>query len=231
MPSISLVIPALDEEAGLEATVHRCLRTLRQATSDWEVILLDDGSRDRTFELMRELQGSDPGRIRVARHEVRRGIAATFEELYRMATKEFVFLIPGDGEYPPEALLECVPLLTDHDIVLCRRRRKNYTRVRRAVSSGFHLLPRLLFGVELFDPGSVKCMRREVIERVPTVSRGVFVEAERLIRALESGYRMAVVDIDHEARRGGTPRGASFRLVRQALRDLVTVWVRLRLVR
>jgi glycosyltransferase involved in cell wall biosynthesis len=231
MPSISLVVPAHDEEAGLESTVDRCLATLAQVTDDWELLILDDCSRDRTYQLMEAIQRRDPRHVRIARHAVNEGIARTFEDLYRMATKEFVFLIPADGEYPPEALIECAPLLDRYDIVLCRRRRKNYTPVRQAISYGFHLLPRLLFGVQLFDPGSVKCMRREIIERMPTVSRGVFVEAERLIRALKSGYRMAVIDIRHESRRGGVARGASLALVRQAVRDLVAVWIRLQVLR
>jgi glycosyltransferase involved in cell wall biosynthesis len=231
MPSVSLVIPAYNEEAGLAATAGRCLSTLSRTTDDWEVVMLDDHSTDRTYEIMEDVQRVDPRRIRIARHPVNLGIARTFEDLYRMATKDFVFLIPADGEYPPEVLAECMPLLDDHDIVLCRRRHKNYTPTRHAVSVGFQVLPRLLFGVDLFDPGTVKCMRREIIQRIPTISRGVFVEAERLIRALKCGYRMAVVEIVQEPRRGGIARGASLRLVREALYDLVSVWFHLQILR
>src|SRR5262249_2023422 len=101
MPSISLVVPAHDEEARFGAALRRCLATLVRVTEDWELIILDDASRDRTWAIAQEIQRADPKRIRIARHKVNEGIARTFEELYRMATKEFVFLIPGDGEYPP----------------------------------------------------------------------------------------------------------------------------------
>ncbi len=231
MPSISLVVPAYNEEAGLAATVERCRKAVQQCTDDYEIIILDDCSQDKTVEVMERLRAEDPAHIKTMRHLENKGIARTFEDLYRAASKEYVFLIPGDGEYPPEALVDCMPLLGTCDIVICRRVHKNYTLYRRIVSGLYRHLIRLLFGVELYDPGTVKLVKREVYTSVPVECKSVFVEAERMIRAARRGYRIGTVDIVQETRKGGKARGARFETVWGAGTDLLRVWVRLVLLR
>ncbi len=221
MPSISLVVPAYNEEAGLTATVERCLKTLRACTDDYELIILDDCSSDRTPDIMEQIRRTDPVHIRTARHAENMGIAVTFEDLYRMATKEYVFLTPGDGEYPPEALLECAKLIPEHDIVACVRVAKNYTLYRQIVSFCYRLMPLVLFGVDLRDPGGTKCMKRSIIVNTPVVCKSVFVEAERVIRAVRAGRKLAMVEIRHEQRAGGKARGARMSTVIDAALDVL----------
>ncbi len=223
-PSISLVMPAYNEERTVERAVERCLAVLESSVDDYEVVLLDDGSRDRTAAVMAELQARDPDRIRLIVHERNQGIAASYEELYRAATKDFVMLIPADDQYPPEALSEILPLLDEHDIVVCRRTRKPYTPWRHCISISYTWLPRLLFGVRLYDPGSTKCVRRQIFVETSVSSRGVFVEAERLIRAIKRGHRIAAVDVVQGDRQAGTATGAHPRTVAVALADLVRLW-------
>ena len=230
-PSISLVVPAYNEESTLESTVARCLTTLRRCTSDFELVMLDDGSRDQTTEVMESIRQQHPDVVRTIVHAENRGIAASFEELYRAARKDYVLLIPADGQYPPEALEQTLPLLATHDIVVFNRTHKAYTTTRMLVSRAYRWLPLVLFGVELHDPGSCKCLRREIIQEIPVRSRGVFVEAERVIRAARRGYRIGRVDIVQCEREAGRALGASPRMVVEALSDLARLWVSLILLR
>jgi len=172
----------------------------------------------------------DPERIRTMQHARNLGIAATFEDLYRAATKDWVFLIPADGEYPPEALLDALPLLATSDVVVCHRVRKDYTPYRHLVSGAYRWLTRLLFGVDLYDPGSTKVVKRAIITETPVRSTSVYVEAERLIRAARRGSRIAKVDIVPERRYGGRARGARLRTVVESARDMarlrLELWLR-----
>ncbi|MBQ18648.1 MAG: hypothetical protein CMJ65_16170 [Planctomycetaceae bacterium] len=227
MPSISLVIAAYNESATLEGVFARCLLVLEELSDDFEVVILDDASTDETAEIAAAIATAHPDIVRVITHSHNRGIAATFEELNQAATREWVFDIPGDGEYPPEALREIVPLLDTLDIVICNRIFKRYTLYRRLVSWSYRWLPRILFGVELYDPGSTKCRRRTLIEEIPLTSRGVFAEAERMIRAVRRGYRLGKVDVRPERRLAGDPRGADFVNVVGAVIDLLRLWVQL----
>ena len=231
MPSVSLVIAAYNEAESLSTVFDRCLAVLQECTDDYEVIMLDDGSTDRTYEVANALQEQDPGRIRVLRHAENQGIRATFEELYHSAVKDYVFDVPGDGEFPPEVLQQIMPMLAECDVVICNRVYRNYTLYRRLVSWGYRWLPRILFAVDLRDPGSIKCRRREVVQDIHVRSRSVFAEAERMIRAVRRGYRIGVVDIEPEHRVGGKARGASWRNVLGSVRDLFSLWTQLVIMR
>lgn len=187
--------------------------------------MLDDASTDGTFAIVEAAARQYP-EVRALRHASNQGIAATFEELYRLAAKDYVFLVSGDGQFPPDTLLGCVPLLDRYDIVVCRRTYKQYTPYRHAISFMFRWLPRLFFGVDVIDPGGVKVMKREIYSAVPVYSKGVFVEAERLIAAVKAGYRLTSVDMVQVARQGGTARGARASTVWLAGVDLLRCWVR-----
>ncbi len=229
--SFSIVMPAYNEEATLGLAAQRCLQVLASCTDDYELVIVDDASQDGTARVVGDLVGRHPDRVRAIRHERNQRIAATYEELYRTAVKDYVMLIPADDQYPPEALHEIIPLLEGHDIVVCKRTHKAYTPWRHLVSASYVWLPGLLFGVRLYDPGSTKCIRREVFAEIPVTSKGVFVEAERLIRAARRGYRIGAVDVVQRVRQGGLARGAQFGSVAGAVRDLVSLWVSLVILR
>jgi glycosyltransferase involved in cell wall biosynthesis len=222
-PSISLLIPAYNERATIADVMTRSLAVLRECAPNHELIVLDDASTDGTFAIMQDVQRAHP-EIRIERHAANQGIAATFEDLYRLASKDFVFLTSGDGQFPPEVLSRCVPLLDRADIVICRRVQKRYTWYRHVTSFAFRWLPRLLFGVDVYDPGSVKCVRRDINQAVPVRSKSVFVEAERMIRAVKRGYRLATVDIVQEPRKAGVAKGARIGIVVHAVADLLACW-------
>jgi glycosyltransferase involved in cell wall biosynthesis len=219
-PSVSLLIPAYNEAASIAGIAERSLKILQRLGAPYELIILDDCSTDGTSDVLQALQQRYPEHVRVVRHTENLGIAATFEELYRLASLDFVFLVSADGEYPPEALLQCLPLLDHCDIVICKRKQKQYTPYRHMVSGSYRWLPRLLFGVDLYDSGSIKCVRREILRNIPVRSKSVFVEAERIIRAVKRGYTLGMVHIDHGIRMDGKARGARIATVTRAALDL-----------
>jgi hypothetical protein len=102
---------------------------------------------------------------------------------------------------------------------------KHYTPYRHAVSWAYRWLPRLLFGVDLVDPGSVKVVRRTIYREVPVTSTSVFVEAERIIRAVRRGYRLTAVDMESQPRVGGQASGARLPVALAAARDLMRFWL------
>lgn len=230
MPSVSLVVPAYNEEAGLAATIDRCQATLRDCTDDYEIVILDDCSRDKTAEIMERIRLTDPAHIRTMRHAVNQGIARTFEDLYAAATKDYVFLIPGDAEYPPEALRDAMPLLAAHDIVVCKRVRKNYTLYRHVISWSYRWFTAILFGVDIYDPGATKVVKRDIFTTVPVTCTSVYVEVERILAAVRMGRTLATVDIMQEPRKGGVARGARLSVVWPTVVDMLSLWWRWRIL-
>jgi glycosyltransferase involved in cell wall biosynthesis len=224
---VSVCFPAFNEEATIRAVLDDAHARLSSSPLDYEIIVCDDASTDGTRGVIADAVARCP-RMRAIYHAENQGIRATFEELYREATKAFVFLNSTDGQWDTSVLFDLLPLTPSADIVIASRRHKHYTPTRAIVSWGFNLLPRLLFGVHVGDAGAVKLVRRDIIERFTLVSKSPFSEAERLVLASRAGYRIAEVPTDTHPRSRGKARGASRGLVLAALADVARVWRRLR---
>ena len=165
------------------------------------------GKQDRAFavRLAEEIAARLPG-LRVLHHERNLGIWATFEHLYAEAGNELVFLNSTDGQWDTAILFDMLPLTSQWDVIIATRLNKHYGFGRRFISWGFNLVPRIIFGVKTFDAGSVKLVRREIIEQFALVSRSVFSEAERLIRAARAGYRITTFPVQTSGRRSSAAR-------------------------
>lgn len=230
MPSVSVCFPAFNEEDSIERVLCEAHDLLSESGIEYEILVCDDGSTDRTG-LIAEHTASRLPRIRVLHNPANRGIRVTFERLYREAQKDFVFLNSTDRQWETKVLFDLLPFTRDFDIVIAARNNKHYGLVRGFVSWTFNVIPSFLFGVKTYDAGAVKLMRREIIERFTLVSQSPFSEAERLIRAARAGYRIQIHPVDVSPRQTGHARGASLRAVIEAAKDVARVWWTLRVRR
>ena len=220
--SITICIPAYNEQAAIAEVIKEANSVLEHTTLRGEILVIDDGSVDDTWNILSDIQKTIPA-LQIRRHDTNKGIAATFRELYQWATSDLVFLNSADGQWKMRTLLELLPMIPQHDIIIAQRIDKHYEGGRRLVSWLFNALPVVLFSTPTYDAGSVKLVRREVYD-IPLISSGVFNEAERIIRARRRGFRVAVKQIEHFPRRTGKASGAKPRLVAEAMIDLVKCW-------
>ncbi len=222
--SLSIVIPAYNEASSIATVVMESLAILRAYFKDYEVVIINDASNDGTRDIAEELQKLYPEHLRVLHHPERRGMATTFEAAYAAGRKEYVWLVHGDGQYPPGLLKEVVPLLGTWDLILLARNQKYYGFYRHVLSAAYRVLPFLLFGIDLQDSGCSKCIKREIITSVPTFSRGIFVEVERVLRAAKRGYRLYIAPVQAKPRVGGLAKGGDVRSIIEVLRDITILW-------
>ena len=218
LASLSIVIPAFDEEASIERTVADAFEVGRQITSALEVIVCNDGSRDATAALARKAGA------RVLDRQVNRGIEASMRALYAEARHAWVFLMSADRQWPMSALVPMAAAAVDGaDFVIGVRpnKREVYTRYRRIVSWGYERIVRAL-GAPGGDPGSIKLARRELLHAA-VAARGVFAEGERVIRAARGGARVVEVPVEFHRRGAGKATGARRDVVTRALVDAVRV--------
>jgi glycosyltransferase involved in cell wall biosynthesis len=227
LPSVSVCFPAFNEEATIEQVVTEAHDLLSVSGLDYEILICNDGSEDRTGRIAEGLAERLPG-IRVLHNPRNIGIHPTFERLYHEASKDLVFLNSTDRQWETGVLFEMLPLTRQYDIIIASRSDKHYGILRRFVSWAFNLIPWLLFGVKTYDAGAVKLVRREIIDRFKLVSRSPFSEAERLIRAARAGYRIAQHTVTISARQTGRARGVTTSAVIEASKDVCRVWWALR---
>jgi dolichol-phosphate mannosyltransferase len=220
---LSVVIPAYNEEATVVETIEEADGSLRDSGYHYELLLLDDGSTDRTWERLNSLTGRVPT-LRLLRHEQNQGIMASLDDLYAAAEGRWIHNQSADRQWKTADVLQMLPLIGRYDIVVGKRRKKHYNWWRSLVSTLFNLLPIVMFGVATHDAGGNKLIPREIIRELRLMSVGPFREAERLIRASMRGYRIGVIPVDTSPRTAGISSGARLDLVWRSCLDLVRCW-------
>jgi len=225
IPLLSVVMPAYNEQASIEKVVFdhwRALQTLEGVATAWEILVVDDASRDATFSILEALQKRIP-QLRVVRNPKNLGVFGAFARCYAEARGTHIYSTGSDGQWPAENLVPMASrVVAGADVVIGVRTNRSevYSLARRIVSFGFNALPKWLFGVDVQDAGGVKLGTRRVFE-FDLTSSSPFAEAERIVKAHYSGLRIEFVPIQFLVRAGGNAKGASWRNIRSSLRDVM----------
>jgi glycosyltransferase involved in cell wall biosynthesis len=230
MMDLSLVIPAYNEAGNLEEIVHQALGALPGLVSDFEVLVVDDGSTDGTSGLADRLAEKNE-RVRVVHHPHNLGYGQAQISGFRNARGELVALVPADNQFHIEDLARYLPLVKDADIVLGIRTRRQDTWLRKVVSRIFNFSMALIFGLRLKDINWVKLYKRRVLGAVDIECNGFAIDAEILVKAKSKGFRFAQVEVPHYPRRWGEPTGVNVRNILGTARELLWLWKKMRRVR
>jgi glycosyltransferase involved in cell wall biosynthesis len=218
--SLSFFFPAYNEEANLEPMVSHALEVLPRFTSEYEVIIVDDGSNDRTEAEGRALAGSRPY-VSYLRHPTNRGYGEALRTGLHAAHNEAVLFTDGDRQFDLADLALLWPLLAEADVVVGYRIRRADPWHRLFIARVYHLVLRLLFGLRLRDVDcAFKLMRREVATSVDPHSGGAFFSAEFLLRARHQGFVIQEVGVNHFPRVAGTPKGATPAVILRTFREM-----------
>jgi glycosyltransferase involved in cell wall biosynthesis len=225
-PSWTIALPSFNEEENLAFVLDDLLTTFAEIGAPFRAIVLDDGSRDRTGAIADEYAGRHP-QIEVIHHETNKGFGAALAAGYAAATGDLVVLIPTDRQFRCQDLKQCLPLLPDHDVVICVRRDRSDPFARRVASASYRFLMRLLFGLDVDDINWVKIYRLEMLRRIEIESEGPFIDTEILVKARHMGARITEVDVPHYPRVAGRATGAGLRAMIKTFVDLFRLQRRL----
>lgn len=203
LSSVSVVIPAHNEEASIAGVLEEAVGSLPLVAGDFEIIVADDGSVDRTVAVARMLAADDP-RVRVVSAPRRRGKGHAFRLGLEAARMDWVALLDADGQIPASSLVALAQTLGIGDAAIGYRRGSGRTLVRRIGSRAYALLVRALLGVRVRDLNCpCKIARRDVLREVGLTAEGWGIDAE-LIWALEtSGHPVRQAAVDARPRSGG----------------------------
>lgn len=228
---VSLVIPAHNESANMPRVIAGAAASLSRLAYEWEIVLVDDGSTDNTAAAAHQAMGEQGLRLRVIRHETKRGYGVTVADGLRAARGEVVGFMDGDGQFDPADLQTLAGLLADADLAAGWRRRRADPGYRLVIAGVFNILVRLLYGVRVRDLDcGLKLMRRRVLEAAqPILARSALLNTELYFKAQRSGLRIRQIPVEHYPRVAGVRSGARLIPIMRAIRDLV--WLRLRLAR
>lgn len=228
MQSISAVLPAYNEEANIARTARAVAEVMERLGIQYEVIVVDDGSRDRTADVTRELAAENPN-IRLVQHKTNQGYGSALATGFGAATKEFIFMTDGDAQFDVSEITKLLPLLDEADLALGYRSPRRDPFIRKANAFGWNVLGTLLFGYVARDVDcAFKLFRRSVLDVVQVESRGATYSLEFLVRARRNGFRIREVPVKHLPRVAGRQTGARLDVIVRAFRELIAFWSRLR---
>jgi glycosyltransferase involved in cell wall biosynthesis len=227
LPSISAFFPAYNEEANVTAMVERLTAVLPQVSDDYEIVVVDDGSVDRTAEIATALAAADP-RVRLVRHQQNRGYGGALKSGFAAATKQYVFFTDGDGQFDVGEITSLLPYVPQHDVVIGYRIDRAEGGLRRVNAGAWNFLVRNLFGIPSRDVDcAFKLFDRRVFEVVHPEAEGAMISTEILARTVRAGFRVTEVGVHHYPRRHGTPTGANPLVIARAFYELFKLYRRI----
>ncbi len=218
--SLSIVMPAHNEEVAIAETVHTAVDAVSQWTQDFEIIVVNDGSRDRTGAILEEISAADP-RVRVIHHAVNQGYGAALVSGFEAITRELVFFMDSDGQFDIHDLERFFPLIEQYDGVLGYRIERQDTWLRKLNAWGWKMVVSLIFKLQVRDVDcAFKLYRARFFREHRLETRGAMINTEILYKFKRAGYTYTEVGVHHLPRHGGQPTGARLDVIARAFHEL-----------
>ncbi len=218
--SLSVFFPCYNEEANVEPLTQKTRKVLESLVRDWEIILVNDGSKDHTGEVIDRLAAQDP-RVRAVHHAKNGGYGAALKTGFRSATKQYVFFTDGDGQFDVAEIALLLARRGEADIVCGIRRHRQDTLIRKINSACWAFFVQRMLGFRCPDVDcAFKLFKREVLDHIELKSNGALISAELLARAAHLGYATVSLPVTHLPRQAGAATGAKLSVIFKAFGEL-----------
>lgn len=220
---LSVCLPAYNEESNIAAMVRDVVDTMSSRFSTIEVVVVNDGSTDRTADVLRELEDQYPC-LRTLHHRRNLGYGAAVHAALSAATQDLLLSTDSDRQFALSEIDRFAPLMGGHDMVIGYRARRGDPTARVVLGAAWTTLGNRLFGYLARDVNcAFKLVWRDVFRDVgPAIrSRGATFAAEWLTRTRRAGFRIAEVPVTHYPRPAGSQTGANPLVVARAVIELL----------
>lgn len=231
VPQLSYFFPAHNEEANLAGLIEEALATLPGLAETFEIIAVDDGSRDATASIAEVLAQQHPDVVRLVRHPINLGYGAALRSGFAAARYDLIAFTDGDRQFKVSDIGRLIERLAGPgtpDVVAGFRIERADPPIRTLYARAYRLANRLFFGLRVTDVDcACKLFRREALDGLRVASGGAFFSAELLIKLEAADRRVVEVGVPHYPRTAGSATGAKPQVILRAVRDFW--WLRLRM--
>ncbi|MBM2824867.1 MAG: glycosyl transferase, family 2 [Dehalococcoidales bacterium] len=203
---LSIVIPFYNEENNIRRVVDGLVDSFEQASIDYELVLVNNGSIDKSPQILEELSKQSPHRIKVVHVGVNQGYGWGIISGLKQVSGEFVGYMAGDGQIAPSAVVNVFDRISKegYDLVKVRRVVRNDGTIRKILSVSYNLLVKVIFNVDTMDVnGTPKIFKRELLEVFSPVSKDWFIDTEIMVKAKYLGLKVGEVPVEFLPRKEG----------------------------
>src|SRR5262249_5030990 len=221
MKSLSIVFPAFNEEANIRAVVEDAYRTVPKLAPIFEIIVANDGSKDRTGEICDRL-AEEFSEVRVVHHPRNRGYGAALKSRITLARYDLIFFSDADGQLDLNEVAAFLEQADAYDFVAGYRARRQDPPHRLLFAWGWNVLVRVVLGIRIRDIDcAFKVFNRRVFDRVQINAVGAMVNTEIFAQVSRFGMTVKEVPVSHFPRRHGKPTGGNPAVIIKAFRELI----------
>ena len=222
---LSVFFPAYNDSGTIASLVISALQSARKLTPDFEVIVVNDGSADKTAEILDELARTYP-EVRVVHHERNRGYGGALRTGFATATRELVFYTDGDAQYDPSEMELLWRRLDDSvDVVNGYKISRSDPMHRIIIGRVYHHTVKILFGLGVRDVDcDFRLIRRAVFDKVHLQKDSGVICLEMMKKITDAGFRIAEVPVHHYHRAYGKSQFFNFRRLAKTAGDVFKLW-------
>jgi glycosyltransferase involved in cell wall biosynthesis len=231
LSGVSVFLPCHNEEGNIERVVEELETELPRIAGRHEIVVVDDGSRDRTGEIADRIAAAIP-RLKVVHHPGNRGYGAAVISGIRACNEPWIVLCDGDGQFEASDLARLAAKVPEYNVVVGHRTHRADPLMRRVNGKAWTVLMRLLLGIRISDVDcGLKLFRRDLLEGIDLQAKGAMISAELMAQLAARGAKICEVDVRHLPRVAGEQSGASLKVIARAFRELFLLYGRLRRAR
>lgn len=225
--SLSLVLPAHNEVDNIEFVIRHAIEVLPTFAEEFEIIPVNDGSKDATGRIIDHLASED-SRIRPVHHAVNRGYGAALISGFSASRMDYVMFMDADRQFDIADIQRLAPFVGHLDIVAGFRMERNDPLIRRINAEVFNVVVRILFGVHLRDLDcAFKIFRGDQLRSLELTTSGALINAEMQAKLRRQGASLIQVGVPHYPRVAGNPTGGNIRVILRAMRETIQLWWRM----
>lgn len=229
LSSLSIFMPAFNEESNIAATIIDATKAARLLTNDYEVIIVDDGSTDKTAEIVQEF-GKRNKHVRLVKHKRNKGYGGAIKTGLRSVRKDWIFFTDSDGQFRFDELGKFVSNKDKADLIIGYRRKRRDPLHRIILAQVLlKLWNRIFFGLKVKDVDcAYKFFPREISDQITLKTESAITVTEFLVRAKKFGYSFYQVPVTHYYRKHGTQTGGNIRVILRAVRESFRLFTELK---
>jgi len=226
LKELSLFFPAYNEEANLENTVEKAIPVLKNVAEKYEVIIVNDGSKDETGKVADEL-ATKHAFVKVITHSPNRGYGAALQSGFYNSKYSWIVTVDSDGQFDFSEVNKLIEKSSEADVVIGYRINRQDPLTRKIFGWGWTLLANMFLGIKVRDVDcAFKLVNKKVIEKIPKLQsqRGGMISPELLGKAKKAGFRVMEVGVHHYPRKEGKQTGANLKVIFKSFVDLGKLW-------